>query len=138
MDSYAEADFEVVSPVPIPADSPAADSKPIQIWEGVVLSVDSDKPIMYARLTAKMGDIPDHTAAISFEWIHDQDRELVKSGAVFYLTLFRKRSRGSVQNSQEIRFRRVPNWSSADVHRLQGAADVLLSKIARSHAPGDD
>ena len=135
--SCSGSDFEVVSPMPIPLPSGAGvlDSKPIQIWEGVVLATDPERAVMDVRLNAKLGKLPEHTATISFEWVHDQDRELVKPGAVFYLTVFRKLSRGSIQNSQEIRFRRLPSWSNADIRRLQTAADALASRMIVPDAP---
>ena len=135
--SYCESDFEVVSPVPIPcaANAVAVDSKPIQIWEGVVLALDAPLSVMHVRLNAKIGKIPEHTATVDLEWVHEQDRELMKVGAVFYLTVFRKLSRGSVQNSQEIRFRRLPSWSNADVRRLHSAADALASTMIVPNAP---
>ena len=135
--SYCESDFEVISPVPVPytANTVAVDSKPIQIWEGVVLALDPELSVMHVRLNAKIGKIPEHSATVSLEWVHDQDRELIKLGAIFYLTVFRKLSRGSVQNAQEIRFRRLPSWSNADVRRLRTAADALASTMIVPNAP---
>lgn len=138
--SYRESDFEVVLPVPFPTHSATAvlDSKPIQIWEGVVLAVDPQHQAIDVRLTAKLGQLPDHTASIGLEWIHDQDRALAKPGAVFYLSVFRKVSRGSVQNAQEIRFRRLPSWFRADIQRVRAAADSLGARMVAPDAGEPD
>jgi len=127
--SRAGSAFEVVPPVPVPLPThkDVFDSKPIQIWEGVVLSVDRNG--MDVRLNAKLARLPEHTATIALEWIHDQDRDLARPGAIFYLTVFRKLSRGSVQNAQEIRFRRLPNWSNSDVLKVRAAASALAARM---------
>jgi hypothetical protein len=126
-------ELEVDTPVPVPSSLGMfkADSKPIQLWEGVVTAVGAAS--MDVRLNAKHGKLPQHTASIALEWVHEQDLSLVKPGAVFYLTLFRKLNRGSIQNSQEIRFRRLPSWSDLDVGRLRSAAEALKRKAVLPH-----
>jgi hypothetical protein len=138
--SYRRSDFEVVLPVPVPSHSASAvfDSKPIQIWEGVVLALDPKRRSIDVRLKAKLSNLPDHNASIGLEWVHDQDRALARPGAIFYLTVFRKLSHGSVQNAQEIRFRRLPNWSRADVQRVRTAADHLAAKMVVTDAGQPD
>ena len=83
-----------------------------------MLSIDLANSTMSTRLNAKIGSFPEHTADIELEWVHEQDLDLVKPGAIFYLTLFKRLSHGSVQNSQEIRFRRLPNWSNAQIRSV--------------------
>lgn len=127
----AEA-LEVLTPLPeiaLDRGVPSSDTTPIQIWEGEVLSFDPKSGDIDARLRAKFSPLPDHDATISAEWIHDQDRELVKPGAVFYITLYRSRQRGSLKNSQEIRFRRTPAWSNLQLARVDEAAAALHGKI---------
>lgn len=105
-----------------------ANSMPIQIWEGTVVNVDIENGLMRVLLDAKMGDIPRHTGEIDLEWVSDQDKDLVVSGAVFYLTLF-KRSRPSVENAQELRFRRRPSWSASQLKQVAEDAATLSSKM---------
>jgi hypothetical protein len=124
------ADFDISAPVPItPQNVAVVDTKPIQIWEGVVLSVAQGNASMDVHLTAMMGDLPEHTATIDLQWVHDQDHDLIKPGAVFYLTLFKKVSHGSIQNSQEIRFRRRPSWTDAQVRHIEAAANRLVGRM---------
>lgn len=107
-----------------------ADSTPIQIWEGTVVDVDREAKIMQVLLDAKIGDIiPRHTGEIDLEWVSEQDLDLVRPGAVFYLTLFKRTLRGSVQNAQELRFRRRPSWSTAQIRQVRQAAATALANM---------
>lgn len=106
----------------------AADAAVLQIWEGTVVSVDDEEKQITARLRARRCEAPDHVGQIGFEWISDQDRELVSVGAVFYLTMFKKRKRGgTIENSQELRFRRLPSWTRSQLEAIDRlAAEILL------------
>ena len=95
----------------------------LQIWEGTVSQCLPDSIV--AILRDKSGGLPDHTATISREWIHEQDYDLVEMGAVFYLTLFKEKQRGSLSNKEELRFRRTPNWSAKNLAKLKELAAEL-------------
>ena len=105
------------------------DSTPLQIWEGSVIEVDPDADVMQVVLSAKIGRIRRHTGEIGLEWVTDQDQDLVRPGAVFYLTLFKRSKRGSIENSQELRFRRRPAWSATQLEQIDEEAATLLSKM---------
>lgn len=108
----------------------SADSMPLQIWEGVVSEVNIETSIMHVMLNAKIGQMPRHTGEIDLEWVSDQDKELVRPGAVFYLTLFKRTKRGgSIENSQELRFRRRPSWTASQLKQVKEDAGVLHSKM---------
>lgn len=106
----------------------STNSTPLQIWEGTVLEVNRAAGVMQVLLDAKIGQIPRHTGEIGLEWVDDQDQDLVRPGAVFYLTLF-KRTKPSVENAQELRFRRRPSWSGAQLKQIEEDAAMLLSKM---------
>lgn len=105
-----------------------ADSTPIQIWEGTVIKV--DQGVMEVLLDAKMDATPRHTCEINLEWVPEQDKDLVRPGAVFYLTLFKRTTRGSIQNSQELRFRRRPSWTAVQIREIHRAAEASLANMA--------
>jgi len=105
------------------------DTSPLQIWEGRVLTVDRQSGTMEVLLNAKMGNIPEHTGEIELQWVADQDADLVRPGAVFYLTLYRRLRHGSIENSQELRFRRRPNWTRRQIDLIQENATRLLTKM---------
>ena len=58
-----------------------------------------------------------------------RDRDLVEPGAVFYLTLFKRTKHGSIENTQELRFRRLPAWTRQQVARVHEDAARLLAKM---------
>lgn len=107
----------------------SADSTPLQIWEGTVVEVDNNARVMRVSLNAKIGLIPRHMGEIDLEWVTEQDQDLVRPGAVFYLTLFKRTKRGSVENAQELRFRRRPTWSTGQLKQVEHDAAMLLSKM---------
>ncbi|MCM8622918.1 MAG: hypothetical protein NFW16_14575 [Candidatus Accumulibacter sp.] len=125
------AEKAFLPPLPVkPIEAPVgADASVIQIWEGRVLSVDLQSDVMSVLLSAKIGQVSDHTAEIDLQWVADQDRDLVQPGAVFYLTLFKRLRRGSIENAQELRFRRRPAWSRQQIQRIQTDAAMLRSKM---------
>lgn len=110
-------------------DPIGGDSIPLQIWEGGVVDVDHDAHVMHVILDAKIGQMPKHTGEIDLEWVSPQDKDLVRPGAVFYLTLFKRTKRGSIENAQELRFRRRPSWSTAQLKQVDEDAAMLLSKM---------
>jgi len=122
---------EVVPPSPqlIIDRSEDIDATVIQLWEGRVLEVDIQNELMQVLLTAKIGQIPEHTAEIELQWVSEQDRDLVAPGAVFYLTLYKQTRRGSIKNSQELRFRRRPAWTKQQVQKIYADADLILAKM---------
>ena len=122
---------KIVSPPPqtIFDHSEDIDATVIQLWEGRVLDVDFQNEIMHVLLTAKMGSISEHTAEIEFQWISQQDTDLITPGAVFYLTLYKQTRHGSIKNCQELRFRRRPAWTKQQVQKIYADADFILSKM---------
>jgi hypothetical protein len=111
------------------AHSVDVNSTPIQIWEGTVVSIDTEQDRMRVSLLAKIGQIPRHTGEIDLEWVTEQDKDLVREGAVFYLTLFKRTKRGSIENTQELRFRRRPSWSASQIKQVARDAEMIRSKM---------
>jgi len=102
----------------------------IQIWEGKILDVDNVELSMNVILKDINGSAPDHSMDISMEWVSEQDYDLVKLGAVFYLTLYKETKRGSIRNSQELRFRRLPSWSKSQLDSFNEKATQLLKRFS--------
>ena len=129
--SESQLTKEFLPPIPAKAmeTSVGSDASVIQLWEGRVLTVDEVNETMQVLLSAKIGQVPDHTGEIELQWVAEQDRDLVKPGAVFYLTLYRQLRRGSVKNAQELRFRRRPTWSNHQLQQIQKDTEMILSKM---------
>lgn len=102
---------------------------PIEVFEGTVRSVDRSARMMYVTLASKTRDVSDHAADISFDWVNPQDIDLIAPGAVFYLSLYRERRGRTIRNTEELRFRRMPEWSRVQIERVRGDADRLFSKL---------
>lgn len=135
---YSPDQKEVIPPYsePFVVSRDATDAGVIQLWEGRVLSVNAATQKMSVQLTAKFGQIPEHIADVSLQWVNEQDSDLVAPGAVFYLTLFREVDRGRYKNSQDLRFRRMPTWSKSQVKQIYEDAETILSKAkSRPLAP---
>lgn len=106
---------------------------PIEVWEGEVKSIDAQRQTMHVYLRSKIAHFEDHAGEIALEWVAEQDKDLVHPGAVFYWTLYKETRRGSIRNSQELRFRRLPNWSRAQLQKIRNEASKLFqdAKVAR-------
>jgi len=107
------------------------DSVVLEIWEGVVQAVNEGTQAMDVVLEAKSGAMPTHVAQIELQWVADQDKDLVRPGAVFYLTLYKRTKHGSVANGQELRFRRRPGWSNEQLAQVKADAAALEGKIVQ-------
>lgn len=100
---------------------------PLEVWEGTVVHVEKD--FMEVSLDSKTHQVAKHLAEIDFELVVPQDRDLVKPGAVFYLSFYEKRVNGSMRYAKELRFRRLPSWSASQIARINAEAEVLLKKF---------
>jgi hypothetical protein len=123
---------KIISPFVASAPSIRHTTTPIQVLEGTVTSVDWNLRQMSARLVAKMGGIPEHAADIDLEWVHQQDVELVRPGAVFYLVLYKLEEGGTIGNNEELRFRRLPAWTKPQIERVKKAAGSISDKLKGS------
>jgi len=117
------------SRAPRVAPQVTAYTAPIEVFEGTVRSVDSAAEVMYVTLASKTRDVSDHAADISFTWVNPQDLDLIAPGAVFYLSLYKERRGGTIRNTEELRFRRMPAWTRTQIARVREDADRLYSKL---------
>jgi hypothetical protein len=116
----------------IPNITPVAESinaSIIQIWEGEVKTVDQANGIMQVELNAKLGKMDTHSGEIEFRLVPEQDLDLVRPGAIFYLTLSNRIDRGSIENVQELRFRRRPSWTKQQIEQVWRDADSMASNL---------
>lgn len=122
-------DTEPLVPDIKPLSNPISAS-PVQIWEGEVKSVDWKSKMMEVELNAKIGSLPTHAAEIELRRVAEQDLELVSPGAVFYLTVSDRWDRGTIENVQELRFRRRPSWSRRQIDEIWRDADLLGQNLS--------
>lgn len=128
----AARDLEPVSTVATLASNALElipDSVVLELWEGVVQAVDKAAGWMDVVLEAKRSALPAHTARIELQWVAEQDMDLVRPGSVFYLTLYKRTRHGTIQNAQELRFRRRPGWSQQQLAKVKADAEALARKF---------
>jgi site-specific recombinase XerC len=99
---------------------------PLQTWEGYVTSVIPEERRFTADLHDKAVLAQSYSAEISLTEIDPEDLELVKEGAVFYWTFGKVNvSRASPVNYDQIRFRRLPNWTKTRLETATRKATEL-------------
>lgn len=105
----------------------------LQKWEGVVTEVEKD--IFNARLLDLTDDNPEEEADFSIEEVSEDDRKLLKPGAVFYWSLgYLTTGTGQVIRTSIVKFRRLPAWTETELKKAQEQA----TKIRRTIGWGSD
>jgi hypothetical protein len=89
----------------------------LQLWEGTVVSVDAEE------FQASLRDLtdpkrPEENGTFALEEVVEDDRPLVQRGAVFYWHISYNTEHGTRRLVSQLRFRRLPSWTSADVQRI--------------------
>ena len=100
----------------------------LQDWEGVVDDVDEEGKVFTARLRDLVaGEThPSRTVEIPIGDVSDDDRRLLRPGAVFYLKAGRALRKGRREMFGRVVFRRLPNWTSAELRRVEERARRLM------------
>jgi hypothetical protein len=98
--------------------------KLLQHWECVVESIDSDAQTFTAILRSlRNREDSEKEAAIPIEEITDDDRELLRRGAIFYWSIGYETSvSGTRKRFSRIKFRRLPAWTKRDLARVEKEA----------------
>lgn len=115
-----------LAPIRLPA-VPVSPSRTqlVQQWEGVVTEVrDADFDVLLHDLTDRSR--ARESATIPLEEVSDCDKRLVQPGGVFYWSIGYELRAGSKRRFSDIRFRRLPAWTQADIAAVQRETDELL------------
>jgi hypothetical protein len=100
----------------------------LQKWEGVVLAVEHDS--FLARLIDLTQGGTEEEAEFSLDDISEEDKPLLKPGAIFYWNIGYHDSRtGQRRKVSEIRFRRLPAWTSKEIEAAKREAIRLRDLI---------
>ena len=98
----------------------------LQQWEGIVETVGDENFTARVRDLTNNEHYPSEIAELPIEDISDDDRELLQTGAVFYLTVGRSISfNGRQQRFGRIVFRRLPGWTPSTFRRAEKRAKNL-------------
>lgn len=99
-------------------------------WEGVVTAVERETFFASMRQTNSNDRIAEDGIEIDIDNVPAGDHELVRVGAVFYLTVGISYPRGErQQKTTQLIFRRMPRWSSQDIVRAEKSTDDLWDKL---------
>ncbi|QTA80828.1 Uncharacterized protein dnl_31410 [Desulfonema limicola] len=100
----------------------------LQKWRGIVTDV--CKEYFLAKLINLTDMGYDEQAEIFFSEITDEDIELIKPGAVFYWSIgYNHSSTGQRRKFSDIRFRRLPDWSSKEIELARIKAKAVKDYI---------
>lgn len=100
----------------------------LQKWEGIVLEV--KKGYFLARLIDLTHEGPDEEAELPMEEVTEQDKALVKPGAIFYWNIgYLDMRSGQRIRASVIRFRRLPKWSREEIEAAKREAAHLQETL---------
>ena len=104
----------------------------LQSWEGFVVERDDTAGTFRARLhdLTDKSHQSEEEAVFDIAEVDNDDQELVQVGGVFrWLIGYRNFSYGKRERVSGIRFRRLPNWSKADLDRAKDEASALANAL---------
>jgi hypothetical protein len=123
--------LEVLRLEATPEPTPAAYSFDMRgQWEGTVTEVGADEFSVVLCDILNPG-AEEYDAVFSLEEVADEDRDLLKEGAILYWTIGYEQRGGQRRRISEVRLRRLPAWSRADLARVEKASRELDDLFAR-------
>lgn len=100
----------------------------LQEWEGYVQNVsDNEFTASLFDITNKR-DIEDEEADFSIDDLTEDDKKLLKPGAVFRWLIGYRSIGGTKERSSKIVFRRLPQWTDSDFEAAEKKADFFARK----------
>lgn len=100
----------------------------LQKWEGVVLEVLSDS--FLARLVDLTRTGLDEEAEFPVNEVSEEDRPLIRPGAIFYWNIgYHNSYSGQRTRTSIIRFRRLPAWTREEIEAAKREAERLGESI---------
>jgi|RhiMetdeSRZDD1v2_1073273.scaffolds.fasta_scaffold21955_4 hypothetical protein len=100
----------------------------LQKWEGVVLEVLSDS--FLTRLVDLTRTGSDEEAALPLDEVSEEDRPLIRPGAIFYWNIgYHTSYSGQRTRTSIIRFRRLPTWTREEIEAARREAERLGKSI---------
>jgi hypothetical protein len=103
----------------------------LQDWEGVVETVDAETFTARLRDRTNNESYAAEKAELPISDISDDDLELLRPGAIFYLTIGRlTRPNGRQDRLGRLVFRRLPGWTESTLRRAEQRAERLRRFLA--------
>jgi hypothetical protein len=127
-----DPDTSLVQPATVAHDAPPqARFRSLQSWEGRVVEVLKDS---FVGVLADM-TMPgvEEQVELDLEEVTPDDLPLVQPGAVFYWSIgYRAEPSGTRSRASEIRFRRLPRWSEAEIRDVAHRVKALKARLGRA------
>ncbi len=104
--------------------------KKLQEWEGYVTNISNNT--FHARLFDKASkhDVALEEAEFPLDDLTDDDRKLLKEGAVFnWLIGYQRFDNGGLQRVSQIIFRRIPAWTKRDFREANEYAETIENAL---------
>lgn len=133
---YPVENYQVIARRVKPNPKPLVIDEPgivLQDWEGCVVNVNADT--FTARLLdrTRNAKIDTEIAEIPLDEVDMGDRDLLRDGAIFYLTIRRRLTpTGRHEVGSQIVFRRLPAWHRSSLDRIEAEATKLSDFFADS------
>jgi hypothetical protein len=111
-------------------DIPLISFEPMQEWEGVVVNITQDTfEATLIDITARR-KYEEEIAEFPIADVSDDDRNILKTGAIFrWLIGYERHPSGVKRRVSSVVFRRLSEWSKADLIRAKLEAQGLVSGI---------
>lgn len=100
----------------------------LQEWEGYVQSVSNNEFTASLFDITNKRDIEDEEADFSIDDLTEDDKKLLKPGAVFRWLIGYRSIGGTKERSSKIVFRRLPQWTDSDFEAAEKKADFFARK----------
>ena len=124
--TFGERGIQPICNLPVPSIQDKFIS--LQKWEGVVIEVRKDS--FLSRLHDLTEKNPEEEAEFPLEEVTDEDKKLVKPGAIFYWNIGYLDSRtGQRKRESIIRFRRLPAWRKEEIEAFKHEAKHIQDTI---------
>ena len=96
----------------------------LQQWEGTVTEIGDESFVARLRDLTVLKH-PEERAEFSVSEVHENDLPLLRVGSVFYWAVGRRhQANGQRLVTSELRFRRLPQWTQADLERLEEPSEI--------------
>jgi hypothetical protein len=125
--------YSNLSPDLIAPPAPALPLKPLQLlqeWEGTVTEV-KDESFVCDLVDITAGhSIPEEIAELPIDEISEDDRDLLRPGALFRWTIGYYEAGGVRRKTSQVQFRRLPMWRPQDLKKSEEWADKMAKFLA--------
>lgn len=101
----------------------------LQEWEGYVQTVSDEKFTASLFDLTRRREIEDEEADFSIDDLTEDDKKLLKPGAVFRWLIGYRSIGGTKERTSKIVFRRLPQWTESDFKAAEAKAKDIANRV---------